>query len=128
MPDLSNWVYNLAHFLQSQGVGTLGTSLWIGSFPEASSSGVCVISTGGFPSIKATETCRPTVQITCRAKAHQDAFSKAADIYDLLNEAPHRVYNSQTKVLYSKALQPPFQIAKQDVFFTIVCNYTFWLT
>lgn len=128
MADISDWVCNLANFLQSQGVGGLNLSMWVGAYPDDKREGVLIIPTGGFISLKVPSTARPTAQITCRSAKHCTAFDKATQIYDLLNEGPQRVYNSGTRALYSKALQPPFQVSKRDNFFNIVCNYQFWLT
>lgn len=130
MADLTDWVCNLATFLASEGIGALNLSMWIGAYPKTDMEGVLLIPTGGFQSLKVPSTERPTIQITCRARQHCKAYEKALAIHALLNEPPQRLWPGGTNALYSKALQPPFQVTRRDSenFFTIVCNYTFWLT
>ena len=130
MADLSDWVCNVAALLTANGLGALNLSMWIGQFPKTDQEGLLLVPTGGFASIKVPSTERPTLQITARAREHCKAMEKALVVHSLLNEPASSRVKNETRILYSKALQPPFQITRRDSenFFTIVCNYQFWLT
>lgn len=129
MADLSDWVCNVASVLTAEGLGALNLSMWIGAYPKTDVEGLLLVPTGGFQSLKTPSTERPTLQITSRARLHCKAMEKALAVHSVLNEPAAKRVASETRILYSKALQPPFQITRRDSenFFTIVCNYTFWL-
>jgi len=102
---------DLGAALESAGVGTLGTSLFLGEMPETAVMPVLALleypgemgeRTFGGP---VTET--PRVQILGRGATYPEVRAKVQDAYKALDG----VYaSSGTPALYIQALQPPFRI------------------
>ena len=89
--------------------------------------GVLVIETGGERSDRVTGSVLLTAQVTCRYRSLTTALAKARAIYDLLNEpAAPRTMGTASKILYSKAIQPPFSLGQDErQAWRVVCNYEF---
>lgn len=91
-----------------------GTSLFRGQFPQDVIEGVLLIQTGGDPSDRPTGSLVVTVQITCRYRDLDAALTKARALYDLVNEPPSQRKMGSSKVIYSKAIQPPFTLGQDE--------------
>lgn len=78
--------YNVAQYLESEGLGTLATDLFYGTEPADATAAltVTVYDTGG----AATESFEgyqdPTIQIRCRALGYQTGYAKLEAIRDAL--------------------------------------------
>lgn len=76
--------YELALFLQSQGVGTLGTDIHVGTEPELPDECVTLYDTGGGePDTDEMDIRRPTVMIKVRSKNYLTAHERQEQIQQL---------------------------------------------
>lgn len=113
MPDFdggvnSSWLSDLADYLQTQSIGTLATSLFIGNFEPDFREATLIVPTGGIvDNRKARQS--PSFQITVRSASYLTAFNKAYSIFNLLNKKGN-VTQGATRFLYFKALGIPLQI------------------
>jgi hypothetical protein len=124
----SAWVSDLAAYLATQSIGTVGTSIFIGQFPVDTTEGVLLIPTGGLTTLKTISTERPTVQVTTRYKSFATGWAKSYAIYALLNQ-PLTFTSGANRFFYSRAIQPPFSLGQTDrQLCRIVNNYQIWLT
>jgi hypothetical protein len=123
---------DIADYLSSGGIGTVGTDLFKGTFPDAPDAAVCVYETGGLPPVHAMNALpgqavlrRPRVQVVCRAAAddYASARSKAEDVYRLLDGFPHRLING-VQYHWGSAVQEPFPGGRDEKARVLVtCNY-----
>ena len=106
---------------------TAGGTVFRGQFPQHVIEGVLVIDTGGERSDRVTGSVMLTAQVTCRYRSLTTALAKARAIYDLLNEpAAPRTMGTASKILYSKAIQPPFSLGQDErQAWRVICNYEF---
>ena len=81
---MSLLIDQLALWLQAQGEGTVGTSLFKLSRPAAPVTCVTLYATGGYPPDKYTGREFPTLQIVCRAGTPNGALQKAYAIWNRL--------------------------------------------
>ena len=105
---------------------TAGVTVFRGQFPQHVIEGVLVIDTGGERSDRVTGSVLLTAQVTCRYRSLTAAMAMARAIYDLLNEPAAPRTMGSSKVLYSKAIQPPFSLGQDErQAWRVVCNYEF---
>ena len=110
--------------LQTAGIGTLGTSLFLGELPETDVSPVLAVmeyagepgeSTFGGP---VTEISR--LQLVGRGGSYTEARAKVEAAYDALDGTGA---SSGVPALYIKALQPPFRLGTDDQQrVLVICN------
>jgi len=110
---------DLGAHLQTQGVGTLATDLFVGDMPPSPAAAGTVYETPGSPPLDVGGVAgdpavqRPRVQVVCRAVTYQAARSKARDAYDAL----HAVANQNVNGVYYErvaALQEPFLLRRDE--------------
>ena len=105
---------------------TAGGTVFRGQFPQHVIEGVLVIETGGERSDRVTGSVLLTAQVTCRYRSLTTALAKARAIYELLNEPAAPRTMGSSKVLYSKAIQPPFSLGQDErQAWRVICNYEF---
>lgn len=125
-------ITDLSTYLQTNGIGTEGTNLFIGRLPEVDGQNVVVMldQTGGVEPQKDLPIITPTVQVTVRATTYSGGIAKINAIYTLL----HRKDDSLVLVLGGVdvmncfALQEPTHLGEDDSgrhLFT--CNFVFKL-
>jgi hypothetical protein len=107
--DLRAWLAT------SGGLGLVaGTSIFRGQYPQDVVEGVLVIETGGERSDRPTGSVMLTVQITCRYRDMATAMAKSRAIYSLINEPSAPRTMGSSKIMYSKAIQPPFSLGQDE--------------
>lgn len=125
---------DIGDYLSSQGIGTVGTDIFKGFLPEATTAAVALYETGGrgpdvamgagpIGSTVAMEW--PRVQVVCRADEYDyaTARSKAHDIFKLLHGMPARVINS-TSYQWAAAVQSPYLMGRDESNRVLIsCNY-----
>jgi hypothetical protein len=109
----------IALYLQSQSLGTVGTSLFYGFLPTASGTIAVVYDTGGESPGSRLGYDYPTFQIRTRANAGantiENAYTKAADIYNVLQSISDVTLNDGTKLVDVTALQSaPISLDKDE--------------
>ena len=87
----------IGDYLTSQGVGTLGTNMFLGYLPDAPNTAGAIYPTGGITAVHAfapgpgqAKAQRPSVQIVWRSTSFQTADTKIRQIWALLDGLPER--------------------------------------
>ncbi len=109
----------IALYLQSQSLGTVGTTLFYGFLPTASGTIAVVYDTGGEAPDQRLGYDYPTFQIRTRANAGassiENAYTRAADIYNVLQSISDVTLNDDTKLIDITALQSsPISLDKDE--------------
>jgi len=121
---------NLSAYLQTNSIGTEGTTLFIGEIPAKVSNGVGLRQTGGLSPDKYVDVKAITVQIIVRNKVPKIALDKAYSIYALLHRKDDNLVLEAggVDVMQILALQEPYDLGKDDEGRSIfVTNYVFRL-
>lgn len=117
---------DVAAWLALQGEGVLGTSLFIGQLPPAPLDAVLLVETGGRGSDTAHRVRHLSLQVTARDADYAAARARAWAIHNLLDGPPTPRSMGSSKVLYSKAIQPPFSLGQDErQAWRFVCNFEF---
>lgn len=120
----------LGDYLSTNGVGTLGTDLFLGFLPESPNAAVALYETGGSAPVRAMRSSpgqpvarQPRVQVVARSTSYAAARSKAGDVYALL-EGLGGVTLGATRYLWGGAVQEPFPLGRDGQQRVMVaCNY-----
>jgi hypothetical protein len=113
----------LATYLQAEGIGTLGTSLFKGSIPlsDAQDALVALIETPGLPPVRSHDMPparyeQPVLQVATRGQpyGYAAARQKAQDAWDVLDGVANATL-SGTLYLWIEALQSPFWLRTDDL-------------
>lgn len=103
-----------------------GQNLFRGSYPQDRVDGVLLVESGGQRSNRPHGYVALNLQVTARAQNYSTANSWSRALYNLLNEPASTRTMGASKVIYSKALQPPFLIGQDErQAFRIVFNVEF---
>lgn len=108
---------DVATLLQSAGVGTLGTTLFVGTLPEAPDAAVAVLATGGAGpqyTISGTAYSVERAQVVVRATSYNAAQTTAAAAYSACLAWRNGVQNG-TRYLSFTVLQNPFLLGLDDI-------------
>lgn len=105
--DLANW-------LATQGQGTVGSTLFVGQLPPTPLDAVLLVETGGRESDTAHRTRSQTIQVTARGTSYASVRARAWAIHDLLDGPSAPRVMGASKVLYSKAIQPPYSLGQDE--------------
>lgn len=109
------WIEDIGAFLQTNGIGTLGTDIFYTKFPALPHNCIILIGQAG----QSTKTTlgktmtleRPELGIRVRNQYDETAEAKAKAIYDLLNLTFNTTLGS-TRFKSIKAIAPPFPVGQ----------------
>jgi hypothetical protein len=123
---------DIADYLSSGGMGTVGSALFKGYMPEAPDDAIAVYETGGgFPihamngSAGQAKVERPRVQVVVRSAEDEYAVARqrAHNIFVLLDGLPDRDING-TRYKWGQAVQSPFMLGRDSQRRPLIaCNY-----
>lgn len=105
---------NLATYLASNGQGTLGSSIFLGSMPDTSSNAILLEDTGGLEPNRYITIKKNTVQVTIRNKSYRTGITKANAIYDLLHQSYDQTNIGGEDVMLIEALSEPNYLGKDE--------------
>lgn len=119
----------VAEYLETQGVGTRGTDIWIGEIPDDTDDALTVIATGGFepdPDL-GDDIEYPTIQIDCRSTTYATAQTLSQAAHTLFLGNNNTTITSGGKyIFFMNPIQEPTYIGKDDKDRKIFsCNYRF---
>lgn len=105
----------LGDYLAANGIGTVGTDLFLAQFPQHVLDGVAVVATGGTEATPVRGDYRLRFQVTSRHSNYATASAKAWDAYELL-DSPDTPINlsGAVWVLGAKPIQPPLSLGLDD--------------
>lgn len=112
---LPDYIKDIADFLQSNFIGTLGTDIFIGGFDTVQNC-ISVNATPGLPQKTASGGMilySPELNIGIRNKSGKAAELKARAIHTLLNLQTNRVIGS-TRFKRIEAIDDPFFVSKSE--------------
>lgn len=122
----------LGTYLQTNGIGTQGTDLFLGSLPDRPDAAVAVLEYGGLApehtmgANTAPDFERPRVQVLSRHADYTTARQKAEDAYRLLDKLTATSLSS-TLYLRIAALQSPTWLGQdQNNRHVVSCNFQVW--
>ena len=122
-------------YLAAQGIGTLGTNLFLGFAPDAPDQVTVLYEAGGQAPIRAMGQAagspvaqRPRLQVVCRDTQYEyaTARSKAKSVYAILDGLCSRgdITMSGTRYMWLSAVSEPSLMGRDDAGrVLIVCNY-----
>lgn len=118
----------LGAYMQTQGIGTLGTDLFIGQMPDSPDAAVTLYEYGGIAPTHAlgggaARFERPRVQVVARATTYTAARSKIESVYKLLDQVAG-VIMSSVRYLRIEAVQAPMFLERDaNSRVVMVCNF-----
>lgn len=105
----------IAAYLQAQGIGTIGTTIFKERMPDTPNTAITIFSTGGILSDPKEGYDNPTIQIMTRADDPATAYNKIASIYDVLQGLNNVTLASGTRLIHMYALQSqPINIGQDE--------------
>lgn len=122
--SLETFASDLAAYLETQGIGTRGTSLFVGELPATTTDAVLVrhYSAGGNPTDVARGIDFVNVQVTARASTYAAANALAHDVHAVISEQA----NVTVGWTYCKPLQNPTPLGVDErSLWRFACNYRF---
>ncbi len=115
---------DIASYLQTEGVGTVGTDIFKANQPANPVKCLTILPTGGLePDVDIIGIKNPTIQILARGENFTEAMDMAQDAYGALHGLANETLGD-TYVMFCKALQEPTAIGQDDNNnYEISCNY-----
>lgn len=95
----------IADYLAAEGLGTVGTDIFVGHLPAKPDTALGVFATGGFPS-GSYPLDEPTLQVRSRSHSLQTAYERLAQAYSALHGLHHTPLPGGTWLLNCLGLQP----------------------
>lgn len=123
--DINKLVRDLAAYLQTNGVGTLGTDLFIQTMPERPAVSTVVVMTGG-PIIPGDPTRRPTFQVQHRNTHIASALPKSVEIHNLLDNKWNILKDFPGRIVGVSEVGPSFKDDAGHIIFSL--NFAFTST
>lgn len=102
---------DIASYLQTKGIGTVGTDIFKGEYPDSPDDMVAIYETGGFAPPKSWEGDNPTFQIRVRNRG----YSLGRDVCETIMWTLHHVGEETlgtTRYLYIWALDSPISLMR----------------
>lgn len=110
---MANFIDDIATYLEAEGVGAVGSSIFVSYMPGAIDTGLAVIDTGGVMPDPDLPTKSPTFQLFIRAENYEDGKT----LLDLCRATLHQLNNTQvgsTYVYYCLAQSEGGHIGRND--------------
>lgn len=106
----------IGNYLQTNGIGTLGSTLFVGTLPDTPDALVGLMEYGGVGPVHAlgggdAKYERPRVQVVARATTYSAARTKIEAVYKLLHKVTNTTLSS-VRYLMIEAVQSPFFLEK----------------
>lgn len=115
--------YDIANYLQTHGVGTVGTDIFVGVMPASPADVVTLYDYGGEPSFLHWGGEEARVQVVARSASYLTAEAKVRSLYEMLHGLAETTVGTR-RVLLVQALQPPFLLTRDDQGRSLVaCNF-----
>jgi len=110
-----SWIDDIGSYLQTQGIGTLGTDLFYENFDSSATNCIALIAQAGQSpktTLRNTMTLkRPELGVRVRNQNDSDAHTKAESVYNLLNHTYNTTLGS-TRFKSIKAIAEPFFVSQ----------------
>lgn len=121
------WVDDLAADLQTAGLGTVGTSIFIDQIPPDAENALLLIPYPGQPSDNLQQVQHPRLQVTARNISRAAAQAAITAVYQRWdNQEAWEAGPTPTQVVDCKALQAPFSLGQDELQqWRMVCNFKF---
>lgn len=101
---------DMASALQSAGVGTTGTNMWLGFLPDTPTASIALYQRGGYVPMMIQSTSygieRPELHVIIRSDTYDNAMEKANDVMVALHNLPDQTINGR-RYLHVRCLGSP---------------------
>lgn len=106
-------IRDIAEYLQANGVGSIGTNIFLGTRPDSPDNVVCLFPTGGFAQNLALDDVRMTVQVLVRDKSYPTCYNRIWQVFNLLDKTQNRLITAPSgRKMVVRAMQPPFLLER----------------
>lgn len=115
-------------YLQTQGIGTLGTDLFVGLLPDTPDAAVSLFEYGGASPVHSLGSGgakfeRPRVQVVVRAATYTAARTKIESVYTTLEQLANITLSSVRYLMVEAVQSPAFLERDVNNRVTMVCNF-----
>ena len=107
-------IQDIATYLQTNNLGTMGTNLFLGTEPDLPDSATTLYDTGGNPAEMRLSDLRRTVQIRVRDMSYSSGETRIWAIYNLLDTPDSRFIVMNGRKTVVRAMQPPVMITRDQ--------------
>jgi len=104
---------DVAIYLESQGLGTRGTTIFRGYLPPQPVECLGIFATGGAAAELIGNVDHPSIQILVRASTYDAAEGKAYDVFNAFHALTETVING-SRYLLVEALQDPISLGQDE--------------
>lgn len=109
------FVRDIAEILQSQGIGTLGTDLFLVQIPFQPDSLIALIPTGGYATDLPISDVRLTAQVFARDTSEENCYNKIWRVFNALIGDENRCLIAPSgRKMVIQALQPPESLGRDE--------------
>ena len=103
----------IGNYLESNGIGTQATNIFLGVMREKPSNQVTVVPTGGYILNPKLSTSKDTFQFLVRDISFNEGYTKIYNIFNLFSEGRTLVSSEGRKMLITP-MQPPFSLGVDE--------------
>lgn len=112
-----SWLYDIGSYLESQGIGVLGTDIFYRGFDATAPNCIALFDRAGLPSIVSLSKDliieRPELGVLVRNEDDTAGDQIAHSIYELLNFVTDTTIGA-TRFAHIEAIAPPFFVSQTD--------------
>lgn len=121
-------IRDIAQVLQANGIGTLGTDIFLGHLPASPDNVVVLYPTGGFAQDLPLPDVKMTAQVLVRDKSYQAGYERIWRIFNLLDGGEKRFLQAPSgRKMVAQAMQPPFFLERDENSRSVfVFNLSIW--
>ncbi len=106
---------DITQILQVNGIGVLGTDIFLSQLPASPDNVVVLYPTGGFPQDLPLPDVKMTVQVLVRDKSYQTGYERIWRILNLLDGGENRFLQAPSgRKMVAQAIQPPLFLERDE--------------
>jgi len=119
---------DIGGYLEQNGIGVLGTDIFLGQLPPSPDNVVVLYPTGGFAQDLPLPDVKMTAQVLVRDKSYQAGYERIWRIFNLLDGGERRFLQAPSgRKMVAQAMQPPFFLQRdENNRFIFVFNVAVW--
>jgi hypothetical protein len=122
------FIRDIAQILQANGIGVLGTDIFLGQLPDSPDNVVVLYPTGGFAQDLPLPDVKMTAQVLVRDKSYQTGYERIWRVFNLLDGGERRFLEAPSgRKMVAQAMQPPLFLERDENGHSIfVFNVSIW--
>lgn len=108
-------IRDIAQILQTAGVGSIGSNIFLGQLPVSPDNAVVLYPTGGYPQPLPLLDVKMTAQVLVRDSGYEAGYSRIWQIFNLLDRGGSRFLQAPSgRKMVTQAKQPPEFIERDE--------------